>query len=384
MTKASRILIAESGSGYGGSAKYLASLLPFLDRKRFDVSVISYGDGPFIQRIARQGEVVRFEASWRFPWLENVILGGPQLLFSVPRIAIWLRRQGFRLIHLNNEILSHLPLLVASKIAGCKVLCHLHGWRRFTRLERLAVGLVDEFITISRAGAEFFSEELGGRQVVGIPNGLSVNGEIDDLDKKRISERKKLRIEEDAMVVTIIGRLVPWKGHEVYLRALAKVMKTNQKVEGIILGSDSSKDQQYLKRLQSLAEELGIKPHVHFLAWQEDVWPVYAASDVVVHASTEPEPFGLVILEAMFAKKPVIATRGGGVTDMVVEQETGLLVERNNVDELASAISRLALSPMLADQFAVAGKGRAHELFTMERNADQVVALYHRLLRRPS
>ncbi|MBI3999904.1 MAG: glycosyltransferase [Candidatus Omnitrophica bacterium] len=398
-----RVLIAESGSGYGGTAKYLASFIPLVDRGRFSVEVVSYGTGPFIERIVQQGETIHFKPSWRFPWgdkpqttdykpqtlivaqvLEYIgyaILSFCQLLLMVPAITFWLRRRKIQVVHLNNEVYSHLPLLIAAKLAGCRILCHLHGWREFTLIERLVVWCVDQFVAISEAGAKFFQGQLPNSSVVAIPNGLSFNRQLKMDADTRTEERNSFGLNAKTKVITLVGRLVPWKGHEVFLKALERAVHKNPDVHGLILGHDASPNEEYLLKLKHLASDLGIAAHVTFLPWREDVWPVYAASDVVVHASTQPEPFGFVILEAMFAGKPVIATRGGGVTDLVVDGETGYLIPPDDTEQLANAIQSLTSNHHLACQFAEKGKTRAEELFQIERNAERVQEVYERILK---
>lgn len=400
MTQA-RILIAESGSGYGGTAKYLAGLLPLLDREKFDVSVVSYGQGPFIRAIQGRGEKVSYQPSWKYEvggtkyeerntksgfWFFILHTSYFILHTSVVilPIVLWLKKQKIKIVHLNNEVLTHLPLLVAAKLAGCHVICHLHGWRPFTRLEKIFLPLVEEWISISNAGAEYFSRELGGRPVTAAPNGLSLNGGLVDFDRKRRDLRREWGVAEDQILAVLPGRLVEWKGQEIFLRALSKVEAVREpplrKVTGVVLGHDPSEDRSYLNRLKSLAKELGIESRIRFLPFQQDIWAVYAAADIVIHASTKPEPFGLVILEAMLASKPVIATRGGGVTDLVVEGQTGILVEPGSADELAAALAQWMAQPERAQQLGQAGAARARTLFTMKQNAAKISQVYERCL----
>ena len=196
------ILIAESGSGYGGTAKYLCELLSVMDRSRYDIQVLAAREGPFITKMRAQGVPILLHPGWRFPWGESeasnakfasyawyLVPGVIQLIVLVPFIAVWLKRRRIGLVHLNNEILSHLPLLLASRLAGVRVVCHLHGWRPFTKIERWAVGCIDEFICISEAGAQYYREALKGRRVIAIPNGILLNSHADNLDEKRKQQR---------------------------------------------------------------------------------------------------------------------------------------------------------------------------------------------------
>ncbi|MBI4355949.1 MAG: glycosyltransferase family 4 protein [Candidatus Omnitrophica bacterium] len=389
-----RVLIAESGSGYGGSARYLADLVQRLDRRRFAIRVVAAGEGPFIRRIQAQGIPVTLKPQWRFvgsmeaaaslvrrslAWWNTAIGGAAQLALLVPAIAVWLQRRRIQVVHLNNELWSHLPLLLAARWAGCRTLCHLHGWRPLTRAERWASRYVDQFIAVTHAGARFYRGQLGGREVAAIPNGLVLNGarHRDDADRARL--RAALGVEEEAVLVAAIGRLIPLKGWPVFLQALAKARQRQPQLRGVVVGHDPSADRSYDRHLQRLAAELGLASHVCFLPWQDEVAPIYAASDLVVQPSVRPEAFGFVTLEAMAAGKPVVASRLGGLVDLVADQETGLLVAPGDVAELAGALGLLAGDRTLMATLGHNAQRRARDVFTMEQNVTAVTALYERL-----
>ncbi len=393
----SKILIAESGSGYGGTAKYLTNLLSSVDQKTFSIQVAAYGEGPFIQEIERKGWTVYHRRSWRYPWAEKdeawghaidknrffsiaylitAGIGFFQFLLLVPLIFLWLERKKIRIVHLNNGIRSHLPLLIAASFVGCRIICHFHGWRSFTRTELWLSPFVDQFVAISEAGKQFLVSQIPNQNVVAISNGLST-----DVPLGNLSDRELLKIPKSAKVISIIGRLVKWKGQEIYLEALSKIVKKGFDVVGIVLGHDPTPNQEYLAKLRVLTEKLEISSRVHFMPWQDDVRQIYSVSDILIHASTDPEPFGLVILEAMFACKPVIATRGGGVSDLIIHDESGYLVKPNDPSELALAMERLISDEQYARDLAREGQKRAHTYFTIERNAKEIADVYHRLFR---
>ncbi|HTL48435.1 MAG TPA: glycosyltransferase family 4 protein [Verrucomicrobiae bacterium] len=384
----SAVLIAESGSGFGGTAKYLAQLVPLIPKKYWDVHLSAYAQGPFLDALEKQGWKIEYRKSWRFPVpisQDHASGGGGPLLmvagllrlpFLVPQIYCDLKKKKIRVIHLNNEVLSHLPLVAAGRLAGCKILCHLHGWRPFTRLEKLALHAIDRLVCISNPGAAFFSRELNGREVVPVLNGMDAGAVPADLEVRRAAQRKKWGLEPDQTAAILPGRLVPWKGQEILLDALSQTTR----IVGVLAGHDPSPDGYYLKHLKELVRQKGLEKRVIFLDWQEDVWALYAGADIVVHASTRPEPFGLVVLEAMLASKPVVATRAGGVLDMVEENETGLLVTPGDAAGLAAALCRYITDAGEAKTMAVKGRKRAEALFTMERNARQICELYQGLL----
>jgi len=385
------LLIAESGSGFGGTAKYLAQLAPLIPQDRWQVHLVAYARGPFIEELERHGWPIGYRTDWRFPGPIDrdhaaeeeggaaLLKGLLRMPARVPQIMAYLKARNIKVIHLNNEVLSHLPLVAAGKLAGCRILCHLHGWRPFTRLEKLALRFIDRLVCISDTGAAYFREQLGGREVVSAPNGIDPCVVPTDLEPRRIAERGRLGIGEDRKVFLLAGRLVPWKGQEVFLEALAIVREKHPGVLGLIVGHDPSPDGYYLKELKSRAAAMKLEDNVCFLGWQQDVWSLYGAADAVVHASAKPEPFGLVILEAMLAARPVIATRAGGVVDLIEDGVSGSLIPPGDAPALAQAISRYIEDVKKSKDLAGAGKDRALKMFTMKRNADKITALYREL-----
>lgn len=382
------VLIAESGSGYGGSAKYLSELVLLLDRSRYDVRVVAAEDGPFIARVRAQDVPVLVRPQWRLGeagpsrlrYVRYAARMLVQLAITTPGIVKRLRRERIRLVHLNNEILSHVPLVLAARLARCRIVCHLHGWRPLTKTERGAARFIDAFVCISEAGARFYREQLRGRDVIAIPNGLHLNGHHLPTGDQRRATRATFGLSDADVVVAMVGRLVPWKGHEVYLSALADLRSRIPNIAGLIVGNDPSADQAYRQQLMRKVQAAGLAARVRLLPWQEDLCAIYEACDIVVHASVKPEPFGLVILEAMAAGKPVIATAAGGVVDILTDGDTGLLVPPGDVEALSNAIRRLIEDRALAAALAQRGAQLVHTSFTMQRNATQVMDVYHQLL----
>lgn len=399
-TSPARILIVESGSGFGGSSKYLSQLLAGLDRSRYDVRVVATQGGPAMTQIQSLGLPIHIEPLWRFPWgepiwreadargrvsmcvdaLRAVVLGPVQALIMVPRITVLLRRQRIHIVHLNNEVLSHVMVILAAKLAGCQVVCQLHGWRPFTRLERLMGWAVDVFVCTSQAGLQYYQAQCTGRPLVAIPNGIVLNGRVAQAEAVRLPKRQSYGLQPEDIAVTILGRLVPWKGHQVFLNALATVMRHNSRVVGLIIGHDPSPDQRHLLELKQQAKALGIAGRIKCLPWEDEAWAAFAAADVIVHASTKPEPFGLVIVEAMAAGRPIIATRGGAVTDIIEDGASGLIVEPGDANALSDAIRRLLDDRPLAGRMVEEARQRVRTLFSMERNIQQVCGVYDRLL----
>jgi glycosyltransferase involved in cell wall biosynthesis len=143
-----------------------------------------------------------------------------------------------------------------------------------------------------------------------------------------------------------------------------------------VIGAALFKEQQYEAEMHELAKELGIAHAVEFTGFRNDVPHLMGKLGILVHASTTGEPFGQVIVQGMAAGKPVVATNGGGVPEIVVHGTTGLLVPMGDVSAMAAAICTLLEAPAMAAEMGYAGRQRVLDHFTIERTARKIEAVY--------
>lgn len=163
-------------------------------------------------------------------------------------------------------------------------------------------------------------------------------------------------------LVTIVGRLSPWKGQDVFIRALAMLPG----VVGLIVGDALFGDETYRDELKSLVSQLGLTDRVIFSGFRTDIPNIMAASDVVAHCSTAPEPFGQVIVQAMISGAPVVASNEGGPTEIIINEGFGMLVTPGDEKELAGAISKYLGNKDLSMAVAASAKERARTFFSMD------------------
>jgi glycosyltransferase involved in cell wall biosynthesis len=160
--------------------------------------------------------------------------------------------------------------------------------------------------------------------------------------------------------LTMVGRLAPWKGQHLFLRAFAQAFPHGRET-AVIAGAALFGEDEYERALRQLADDLGISDRVRFAGFVEDVPSLLADSDVLVHASVIAEPFGQVVVEGMAAGLPVIATDAGGPAEVITDGFDGLLVAPNDVPLLAAQLERLRDDPELRQRLGTAARRRAQD-----------------------
>jgi glycosyltransferase involved in cell wall biosynthesis len=229
--------------------------------------------------------------------------------------------------------------------------------------------LMDRLIVVSRAIEQKISEE--GRR--GVPVSLIYNG----VDLERYNHQQPCctlhedySIPEDAQIVGVVARLEAEKGHRTLLEAWPLVLAAQPRAWLLIVGEGSERDS-----LEAEAASLGISDRVVFTGRREDVPAVTAALDVSVLPSYR-EAQGLSVLEAMALGRPVVASRVGGIPEMIEDGVSGLLVPPNDREALASAIVRLLADHPFADMIAKRGHDLVHDRFCVELMVNSIEAIY--------
>jgi glycosyltransferase involved in cell wall biosynthesis len=233
-------------------------------------------------------------------------------------------------------------------------------------------GRHDAVIVPSRWMAREFRTRLGLRAMV-VPNTVV----LEDLPRSPADVRGEAGWAADSVVVGLFARLVAWKGAEVFLGAAARVADAHPRARFLIAGGTLyGEEPDFPGRLRRLARELGMAERVHFTGHREDVLAVMHGCDVICHCSLEPEPFGMVVIEAMAIGKPVLASRAGGPEEIVEHGRSGILVDPGDEQALAGEIAALLADPARRRALGDAGRDRARRAFSSEVTGERLAGLY--------
>ncbi|MBP9854237.1 MAG: lipopolysaccharide heptosyltransferase II [Candidatus Omnitrophica bacterium] len=201
-----------------------------------------------------------------------------------------------------------------------------------------------------------------------------------DLNRFDYNIRKNKK--DGSCVIAIIGRLTTLKGHPYFLQAMAKVVRHSPQAKIWIIGDAPVKKAEYKQELETLATRLGIRNNVEFLGNRQDIPELLSQVDVLCFSSIEPESFGRAIVEAQAMKVPVVATRVGGVVDIIDDGITGLLVFPKEPDMMAEKVLYLLKNKSEAQKMTEAALEKIHQKFTLDHMAESTLAVYEELLQK--
>ncbi len=365
-----KVLHVQKATGIGGSEQHLAALLGRLDRARFAPFMLVLEDPArpcpdFLALLERQGiphgvMLIRRDVDPRLVW----------------RLARYFRRERPDIVH-THLIHADLLAIPAARLARVPaVVSTKHGANPFRRgvvgrLDGAVSHLARRVIVISDYLRTFY------RDVEGIPEEritrIHYGLEPSPLPGDGISVRAELGVPPDALVVGVVARLQEGKGHADLLAAFPKVRAQIPQARLLLVGEGPLRPP-----LEAQAARLGLEGAVTFTGFRADVDRLLTALDLFVLPSLS-EGFGLAILEAMRAARPVVATAVAAIPEIVVPDETGLLVPPADADALAAAMITLLRAPGRRTAMGRAGRARALSEFGVEKMVEATAAVYARV-----
>jgi len=246
----------------------------------------------------------------------------------------------------------------------------------FIVLEKFAAKFTDKIITLTEKGKEeWVSFGIASQdKFIAIPSGIRFSSfcqkPFDFFEKKR-----ELNIPGNVKVIASVGRLVPVKGHKYFISSMPKIINFFPDACFILFGDGPLKEE-----LKKQTRFLGIEDKVKFLGWRADLSEILQIADILVFPSLN-EGMGRAIVEAMALAKPVVATKVGGIPDVIIDNYTGLLFPAQDEDALANQVIRLLKDNALAKQLGLQAKEHVLGRFDVKKMIDAIQGLYQTCLK---
>jgi glycosyltransferase involved in cell wall biosynthesis len=379
------ILFLHSSSDLYGSDRALLNILSTLDRAKFEPHVILPDFGPLHSELNRLGiqprvmnyGVLRRKLLHPFRFMAYVISSFCGCL----RILSYAKRNKIRIIHSNTSAI--LTGGVVARLLRIPHIMHLREiviqpkwlWRI---LSTFAFLFSDRVLAVSEAVKDHWLKGCLWRKPGKIDvlyDGIDTVCHSPEVSGKPF--QKELGAKDGDILIGMIGRINRWKGQDYLVDVAREVILLDPRAIFVIVGDAFKGEEILVERLKERLASRELQGKVLLLGFRKDVPEIHSAFDIYVHPSTQPEPFGFVVAEAMSAGKPVVANNLGGVREIIVNGLTGFLVDPKEKTQMVEAIVNLARDRELRDRMGRAGRKRIIEKFSMDQFKEKMDFLWN-------
>jgi len=405
-----RIGFYANTEGYGGSEVYLKSLIRGLKDKPYEIFLFC-NQGFMVERILEQGQNITvvyfdkkplnphpapatsamdFKPSLKTIWW-TLAPASVKLFFGFKRdskrLSTIFKDYRLDILHANEVSPAPEAALCAAKAAGIQcVLGTFHALPKaseqfswvYSLIKSLTFKNVDAAIFVSRASSEAWAKHtpIAKDKIHVVYNGIILDryGPIPETEKQCYRDEFNIRPED--IVIGVAARLAKEKGHLDLVSAIGLIAPQLPNLRVLLMGEGD-----LTEPLKELIKSKNITGHFRFLGFRTDVDKINHILDLAVLPSTARESLPYALIEAMACSKPTVATRVGGVPEVVEEGITGLLVQAGNPKELAAAILAICQDNAKAKQMGERGRKKVEEYFTQERMLKETVDLYQKCLK---
>jgi glycosyltransferase involved in cell wall biosynthesis len=376
-----RVLCVSSGADVGGAEMVLLDTVDGLRAAGATVSFLSLAPprGPLVEAVRRRGIEPASLPIGRF---RNPV--------TAWRVMRWLASHRRRVdLIFANDTRALLYAALAAPLGRQAYVWHVHdlvtGRGRFQAAALWTRPL--RYVAISQAVADSLVRHgCPPSRVSVVPNAVDTERFSPSVDGTRF--RAELGVTDETLVVGAVSRILPWKGLDVFLEAIARLGAAFPRALFVVVGdvvqrtAHRNEAERYREHLCRRREELGLRERLVFVGGRSDMPTVMAGLDMLVHTAID-EPFGRVLIEAMASGRPVVATNGGGVPEIVRHGATGFLVAPRDPEALAARMQALA-DPAVRGRMGQAGRERAVALFSLPRYREGITAAVAQALSRSS
>lgn len=369
-----KVLYSCLSKSWGGMEMFTLSAIKQLQKRQIHVELICISESRIHIEANNIGMIIHpVKASGYFhPYtilkLASIIYrGGYDLIHTQASKDLWLLVPALKLLR------SKIPLVLTKHVgSGIVKKDKFHKWI----YERLTLALA-----ISRVIRKNLLETcpLPENKVKLMHDGIDT--EVFNPGKVSGSKvREEFRVKDNDIVIGMLARFSPGKGHEEFLAAAEKLNLKYNNLKYLIVGEASRGENYYADSIKQLAEEYSLS-NVIFTGYRSDTPQVLAAMDIFIFPS-HSEAFGIALAEAMAMEKPSVCSNSDGVLDIAIDNETAYMFENKNAEDLTKKIEMLINSPGVRIQFGKAARKRVVENFDFDILTDKVIKMYYELFMR--
>lgn len=382
------ILFIHQSAELYGSDKTLLLLLKNLDKNKFKPIVLLPFDGPLKEALENENiEVVIAPVLklYRKLFTPKNLIGFFKDIKAAFKIVNKLHKKyQFTLIY-SNTLAVLLGIMFAWK-NNIKHLWHVHEIIEKPSLFKKAfVGLLSlksntHIVYNSQATKVFWelNKNIINKGVV-IWNGIEINTPESSTSELFDIRKNLFLAQPNEIILALVGRISRWKGQMILLDAFNNLVQKNENIKLVFVGAPPPNQEKFQEDLEESIASFKLKDKVSIIPFQNEIHKIWQAIDIAVVPSTEPEPFGMVAIEAMLAHKPIVGSNHGGLTEIIENNATGFLVTPNSVQDLVIALEKLIQNKVLRKEMGEKGYLRVTTAFSVEQYVDSFEKFFEKI-----
>jgi len=365
-----KILFYDKSIGFGGALVCLSLTLKYLNKEKFSsILVVSckddFIDNHLIPYANRHYYFKRYNLNAKFgSWFT--------ILTHALRLAFLIKKEKIDILHANNGLYTNAPAFLAGKICNVPTICHQKILASTTKLDYIIYKYPKVYIAISNAVKESLIKTFNIED-----EKIHIIYPAIEADKFKVKNKQKRGSEIN---IGMLGCLIPWKGHVVFIKAMHILSKKTLRFRAHIIGDAPPDFLDYEKSLKKMVDQLNLKSLVIFRGRILDILNAINDMDIMVHASVQEEPFGRVVVESMALGKPVIATNIGGPAEIIENRITGILIPPNNPELLAREIENLIANDSLRTMMGKKAREYALKTFDIRNIIPLIERIYLKII----
>ena len=373
------ILVLNNTSDLYGGSKILSIVVKILAEADHKVIVVLSETGPLVDELAGLNVEVRI--------IRLGILR--RKYFSVPGVLnrLTVTKKAWKALNLlvdengtdvvySNTTGVFIGAFLARK-RKLKHIWHVHEIITKPKTFTKALGFLlrkysDEIIVVSEAVKQHWKKYVKGKELTKIYNGIDTL----PFENAKATLKEELGLPPGTVLITMIGRVNHWKGQDYFIDIAKDVLKLHPEAKFVIAGDAYKGNEHLVGQLAAKIKADKLENAVCYIGYRTDVPNLLASTDIFVLPSILPDPFPTVILEAMASGKPVVATNHGGAKEMVINEQTGLLIPFDNAHTAAAQISTLLSDAAKIKEMGLKGRERIREHYSLNAFKDAILEIF--------
>ncbi|MSN27153.1 MAG: glycosyltransferase [Geobacter sp.] len=380
------IEVASDGT-VGGSHTCLYNLVGHLDVNRYKIHVGFYQANSYVDKCKDIGASIHLIN--RKPVVHGNILirkfrNWYRLIYMHRQeLSHIVERNNIELVILNNSVKSSNDIVNICNKKSIPIISYERGHLEYSVLDIRNTKDIVASIAVSKSIESNMKKQNYHAETHVIYDGLPIHdNEEYCVNVNDVRIKHEIGLPEDSIVVGIIGNIREWKGQEYFVKAFMLLGEKYKNLYGLVVGGHAAEDEEYLESIKNISRSSEVGLRLKYLGFRNDVPDLLKIFDVFIHASITPEPFGMVLLEAMFNKVPVIATNLGGPVEILVNGDCGILVPPRNEKAIVEGVEKYLDDPQFRSEMVNRAYKRVIDEFDLRKTVNLIDDLFQDVVSR--